>query len=171
MTATTRLRVDVVLAGCLFAVMAAELAIRHQTLAVLWAVAITAPILWHRRYPVAAVLVTAVAITGYGLGHLSAFPGYAAFAMVFVVSLHCARGRGLLALGVLTVALGTAIAQQSAPTVTIATWIATVLALIIAWLAGENLRVRQDGRSRPGGRSPRSAGASPGSCTTWSRTR
>jgi signal transduction histidine kinase len=142
---------DAMLAALLFALMAGELAGKSPApgeaaatpVAYLWALAITAPIVVHRRYPVAAVLVCAAAIAGYSTGHFSAFPGYAAFAMVFVVSLHSGRGRGALAFAVTAVALGAAIAIQSEPTVSTNTWIVTGLLLAVAWLAGDNLRVRQ----------------------------
>jgi signal transduction histidine kinase len=144
--------VDGVAAAALFAVMATELAAKEPVgaetptspVAYLWALAVTAPIAWHRRHPVAAVVVTGVAIVGYAAGHFTAFPGYAAFAMVFAVSLHSARGRGVLALAVMTLTLGVAMAWQTQPTVTASTSFATVLALVVAWLAGDNLRVRQE---------------------------
>jgi signal transduction histidine kinase len=108
-----------------------------------WAALITLPVAVHRRYPVAAVLVSAAAVVGYATGHFSAFPGYTAFALVFVVSLHCGRGRGLLAFGAMAAALGVSLGLQSTPTVTPSTWVSTLLALTVAWLAGDNLRVRR----------------------------
>ncbi len=152
MTRTARRLADGAPAVALFALMAAELAVKAPVdgtapatpAAYLWALAVTAPIAVHRRHPVAAVLVSGAAIVGYSAGHWAAFPGYAAFALVFLVSLHSARGRGVLALAVLTVTLGVAIGLQSEPAVTTSTWITTVLALVIAWLAGDNLRARQD---------------------------
>jgi signal transduction histidine kinase len=108
-----------------------------------WACLITLPIAVHRRYPVAAVLVAAAGIVGYAAGHFTAFPGYAAFATVFVVSLHCGRGRGLVAFGAMAVAIGVSLALQSSPTVTPSTWVTTMLVLTVAWLGGDNLRVRR----------------------------
>ncbi|MET0417083.1 MAG: histidine kinase [Actinoplanes sp.] len=109
-----------------------------------WAVLIVAPILVHRRFPVSAALITAVGIVGYAAGHFVAFPGYAAFAMVFLISLHTARGRGLFAFGAMGVALGVALSQQPSVTVNPSTWVISMLALAVAWLAGENLRIRQE---------------------------
>ncbi|HEU4349818.1 MAG TPA: sensor histidine kinase, partial [Actinoplanes sp.] len=142
---------DAVLAAVLLALMAGELALRSPAagetastpIAYLWAVLITTPIAVHRRYPVAAVLVAAAGIVGYSAGHFVAFPGYTAFALLFVVSLHSGRGRGVLAFAVLAAAVGVAIGLQTEPTVTTSTWIVTALILIVAWLAGDNLRVRQ----------------------------
>jgi signal transduction histidine kinase len=112
--------------------------------AYLWGVLIVGPILAHRRFPVAASLGSAAGIVGYAAGHYVAFPGYAAFALVFLISLHTARGRGLIAFGALAVALGVAFGMQSAHTVTASTWFSSMLALAVAWLAGENLRIRQE---------------------------
>src|SRR4029453_13072826 len=117
--------VDVVLAALLLALMVGELAAKPPELgeaattpiAYLWAVLITAPIILHRRFPIVAVLVSGAGSVGYAAGHFTAFPGYAAFAFVFVVSLHCGRGRGLLALAVMGAAMGLAIGLQSEPTV------------------------------------------------------
>jgi signal transduction histidine kinase len=142
---------DIVLTGALLALMIGELAAKPPEpgesattpVAYLWALLITLPVLVHRRYPVPALLAAAAGIVGYAAGHFTAFPGYAAFAMVFVVSLHCGRGRGLLAFGVLTATVGVALSMQGTPTVMLSTYIVSALALTIAWLAGDNLRVRQ----------------------------
>jgi signal transduction histidine kinase len=108
-----------------------------------WAAVVTLPIAIHRRYPEWAVPVAAAGVVGYSAGHYVAFPGYAAFALVFLVSLHTGRGRGVFAFAVLAVAVGVALGLQSAVTVTPSTWVSTMLALAVAWLAGENLRIRQ----------------------------
>jgi signal transduction histidine kinase len=143
--------VDAVVALLLFALMAAELAAKAPQAgepattwyAYVWAALITLPIAVHRRFPTAAVVTAAVGIVGYSAGHFVAFPGYAAFALVFLVSLHTARGRGVLAFAVLAAAVGVALAGQPTVTVSASTWISTMLALAVAWLAGENLRIRQ----------------------------
>jgi signal transduction histidine kinase len=142
---------DAVLALVLLAVLFGELALKPPELgesastwaAYAWALGIAAPIAVHRRWPVAAVLVAGVAIVGYSAGHYVAFPGYAAFAVVFVVGLHAGRGRGALAFATIGVALGLALSLQTEVTVTGSTWVATLLGLAVAWLAGENLRIRQ----------------------------
>jgi signal transduction histidine kinase len=142
---------DAVLAAVLLAVMVGELALKTPApgesasgwIAYAWALGITVPLAVHRRWPVAAVLVAAVAIVGYAAGHYAAFPGYAAFAMVFVVGLHAGRGRGALAFAAMAAALAVALGLQTANTVTASTWVVTLLCLAVAWLAGENLRIRQ----------------------------
>jgi signal transduction histidine kinase len=142
---------DAVLALALLAVLVGELALKPPEpgesastwVAYAWAAGITAPIAVHRRWPVASVLVAGVAIVGYSAGHYVAFPGYAAFAMVFVVGMHTGRGRGALAFATIAIAIGVALSMQTAVTVTGSTWVATLLGLAVAWLAGENLRIRQ----------------------------
>jgi signal transduction histidine kinase len=141
---------DAVPAAVVFGLMVAELAARapqpsevaSTPVAYLWAFFICAPIVVHRRLPVAAAVVSGVATAGYATGHFVAFPGYAAFTLVFLISLHCARGRGVFAFGVMAAALGLAIGLQQGPTVTASTWVATGLALTVTWLGGDNLRVR-----------------------------
>jgi signal transduction histidine kinase len=143
--------VDAALALILLGLMVAELAARPlqngeaatRPIAYAWALLITLPVAVHRRWPAATSLVVGAAIMGYSAGHFVAFPGYTAFALTFVVSLHGGRGRGLLAFASMTLALGVAIALQAAPMVTTSTWITTALALLVAWLAGDNLRVRR----------------------------
>jgi signal transduction histidine kinase len=149
--ALDRRATDAALAAALLALMVGELLAKPpvpseaatRPIAYLWALLIAAPLAVHRRYPVAAVLVSGAAIVGYAAGHFVAFPGYTAFAFVFVVSLHCDRGRGALAFAVLASAMGMAIGLQSQPTVTTSTWFLTALTLTVAWLAGDNLRVRR----------------------------
>jgi signal transduction histidine kinase len=142
---------DPVLALLLLAVMLAELTVKTPQpgesattwYAYAWAVVIVLPIVAHRRYPAAVVAIAAAGIIGYSIGHFVAFPGYAAFALVFVVSLHAGRGRGVLAFGAMAAAIAVSFVLQSEVTVTPSTWITSMLALAVAWLAGENLRIRQ----------------------------
>jgi signal transduction histidine kinase len=149
--AVDRRAVDAALALILLGLMIAELVARPlqngeaptRPVAFVWAAIVTLPIAVHRRWPIAVSLVVGAAILGYSAGHFVAFPGYAAFALTFVVSLHSGRGRGLVAFACMTLALGVAIALQAAPMVTASTWVTTALALLVAWLAGDNLRVRR----------------------------
>ena len=113
------------------------------TLAYVLAAAITVPFAWHRRYPLGSVLVCTAAVVAYSLGHFSAFPGYSLFALTFAVSLHADRRRAGIALAAALVALSVSLSLQPARVVTPSTWITTVLALTVAWLAGENVRVRR----------------------------
>jgi signal transduction histidine kinase len=147
-----RRAVDVVLALALLALMVAELVVRPATegtaptrpIAYVWAVAIVVPFLLHRRFPRTALLIATVAIIGYSTAHFVAFPGYAAFALVFVISFHSGRGAGVLAYFAMTLAVGEAIGLQPQGVVSASTWVTCLLALTVAWLAGDNLRVRQE---------------------------
>jgi signal transduction histidine kinase len=142
---------DAAVVGVLFALMAVELAGRPPqpggrpttVLAYLLAAAIAAPFAWHRRHPVVAVTASGAAVIAYSLGHFSAYPGWAAFALVFAVSLHSGRRLSLLALGVSVVALTASLALQPPGVADVATWITTMLTLVVALLGGDNLRSRR----------------------------
>jgi signal transduction histidine kinase len=142
---------DAVAAVLLFLLMAAELAgkdpVTGETagtpLAYVSAAAVTVPFAWHRGRPLTSVTVCTVAVVAYSLGHFTAFPGYALFALTFAVSLHADRRRAGLTLGATLIALSVSLSLQPAGVVTLSTWISTALALTVAWLAGENVRVRR----------------------------
>jgi signal transduction histidine kinase len=143
--------VDTAVALLLFALMVGELAGRPPGPGELpttppaygLAAAITLPLAVHRRYPVPVLLVVGAAITVYAFGSWTAFPGWAAFALVFVVGLHRGRRLGALAAGVMAVALAVALAVQPPGVVTAGTWLTSALVLVVAWLAGDNLWGRQ----------------------------
>ena len=86
-------------AALLWTAMAVDLATRplasgqsaSTPAAYLWAALIAGPFAVHRRFPVIAIVVSDLALIGYGLGRYSAFPGYATFALVFAVALHAGR--------------------------------------------------------------------------------
>jgi signal transduction histidine kinase len=149
--AVDRRIVDVVPALALFTLLVCELALRPPEtgesptapVAYLWAALVTLPIALHRRWPVPVVLVVGVAIVGYGLGYWIGFPGYAAFAVVFLVGLHSRRPVALFGFAWITLALCVAIAVQREGTATNSTWIVCILGLTVALLAGENMRSRQ----------------------------
>jgi signal transduction histidine kinase len=142
--------VDAVAAVLLFAMMAVTLTgpadpgTRAGNLpAYVLAALITLPFALHRRHPEWALAVSSTALVGYGFGHFTAFPGYAAFALVFGIALHTGRGRGALAAGVTALALVVALSLQPSIVVNASTWVATLLAVTVAWLSGENLRWRR----------------------------
>jgi len=142
---------DAVVAVLLFLLMAAELAGKgleagesvSTPIAYVLAAAITLPFAWHRRYPSASVACCTAAVVAYSLGHFSAFPGYPLFALTFAVSLHADRRRAAFAFAAALIALSVSLSLQPAGVVTASTWISTVLALTVAWLAGENVRGRR----------------------------
>jgi signal transduction histidine kinase len=144
--------VDAAVAAFLCAVMVAELAAKplepgeraSSVPAYVLAAAVALPFAVHRRFPVATLAVTGAATVAYALGRFTAFPGYAVFALVFGVSLHADRRRAALALATGLAALAGALSLQTAPTVTASTWVSTGLATTVAWLAGENMRVRRE---------------------------
>ncbi len=136
---------DAVMAAVLFAFMALGLATQvgqnpSNVLAYLLSAAITLPFAWHRRHPMAVLAVSTWAVVVYALGHFSAFPGYALFVLLFGVSLHTDRRRAAIALAAVVVAMSVALSLQPPTVVTGATWISTLLAVVVAWLAGENIR-------------------------------
>ena len=111
--------------------------------AYLLAVMLAAPFAVHRRFPVAAMIVSNLALIAYSLGRFSAFPGYATFALVFAVALHAGRRRALVVYLGGAVGLIVALLLQPAGVATAASWISTILTVTVAWLAGENLKARR----------------------------
>jgi signal transduction histidine kinase len=112
-------------------------------LAYLMSAVITLPYAVHRRYPMAALAVSTWGVVVYALGHFNAFPGWALFVLLFGISLHTDRRRSAIALAAVVVAMSVALTLQPVQVVTTATWITTMLAVIVAWLSGENLRARR----------------------------
>jgi signal transduction histidine kinase len=141
--------VDGAVAALLFAFMAAELAHpgagdRASTaIAFLLAAAITLPFAVHRRHPMAVLAIATWAVVVYAIGNFSAFPGYALFVLLFGISLHADRRRSATALGAVVLAIAFALLVQPAGVVTAGTWMATLLAVAVAWLSGENIRSRR----------------------------
>jgi signal transduction histidine kinase len=139
---------DAVGAVLLWSVMAVELAERplapgqsaSTLVAYLLAGAICAPFAVHRQFPVAAIVVSDLALAAYAIERFSAFPGYATFALVFGVGLHVGRARAVVVYLAGVVGLIVALALQPAGVATASSWISTVLTVTVAWLAGEHLR-------------------------------
>ncbi len=101
---------------------------------------ICAPFAVHRRFPVAAIVVSDLALAAYAIERFSAYPGYATFALVFGVGLHVGRVRAVVVYLAGMVGLIVALALQPAGVATASSWISTVLTVTVAWLAGEHLR-------------------------------
>jgi signal transduction histidine kinase len=119
-----------------------------EPLAYLLAAAIAAPFLVHRRFPLTAVLLSDLALVGYAAGQFSAYPGYATFALVFGVALHVGRRRAVVAYLLGLAGLLIALLLQDPGVATLSSWVATVLAVTVCWLAGDNLRTRRLRRER-----------------------
>ena len=111
--------------------------------AYLLAVALCVPFVFHRRFPVAAITVACCALVLYAVGRYNAYPGLPIFVLVAGVSLHSTRRRALLAAGLGAVALSVAVWLQPERVATASTWVASLLAVAVAWLWGENLRNRR----------------------------
>ncbi|HZA73285.1 MAG TPA: hypothetical protein VE476_10275, partial [Propionibacteriaceae bacterium] len=108
--------------------------------AYLLAGAICAPFAVHRQFPVAAIVVSDLALAAYAIERFSAFPGYATFALVFGVGLHVGHVRAVVVYLAGVVGLIVALALQPAGVATASSWISTILTVTVAWLAGEHLR-------------------------------
>jgi signal transduction histidine kinase len=105
--------------------------------------AICVPFAFHRRYPVAAISVACGALILYAAGRYAAYPGIPIFVLVAGISLHSTRSRALLAAGLGAVAISVGVLLQPEGVATASTWVASLLALAVAWLWGENLRNRR----------------------------
>src|SRR4051794_18998109 len=144
---------DVTVAALLVALMAASLDTRvptagqHATTPLAYALLVlaAAPIATHRRWPLPSVAVAVAAVVAYSFGHFSVFPGYPLFVLVFAVGLHAEWHTATVAYATALAGLGASLLMQPAAGGTASTWISTVLALTVAWLAGENLRTRRGG--------------------------
>jgi signal transduction histidine kinase len=105
--------------------------------------AICVPFALHRRYPVAAIAVASGALILYAVGRYAAYPGIPIFVLVAGISLHSTRWRALLAAGLGAAAISVGVWLQPENVATVSTWVASLLALAVAWLWGENLRNRR----------------------------
>jgi signal transduction histidine kinase len=103
----------------------------------------TIPFLVHRRYPVVALTLVLAAVLIYALLHYAAFPGVNAFALLFGIALHTDRHRSLLAFIATLVVLMIALAVQPANATVVADWISNGLCITVAWLLGDNWRLRR----------------------------
>jgi signal transduction histidine kinase len=111
--------------------------------AYLLAIALCVPFVFHRRFPVAAITVACCALVLYAVGRYSAYPGLPIFVLVAGISLHSTRRKALLAAGLGAVALSVGVWLQPERVATASTWVASLLAVAVAWLWGENLRNRR----------------------------
>jgi signal transduction histidine kinase len=146
------LLIDGVTALAVFALMAQQLITRHvllpgqhPTTVLTWllTVVIVAPILTHRRFPVASVAVCLAAVAIYAAGHYVAYPGYAIFVLTFDIALHSEERISVPTLFASAVVIGVAVDLQPAKVAVLATYIASEICLGLAWLAGWTLRLRR----------------------------
>jgi signal transduction histidine kinase len=107
------------------------------------AVALTAPYAVHRRAPVVATALTLSALTVHSALHYAAYPAFSAFALVCGVAVHSPRRTSVVTFAASLAVLGTALLLQPEGVVTTSAWIASLLCLAVAWLAGLDLRHRR----------------------------
>ncbi len=143
---------DVVIALALYGLIVVGLALRPLEpqaqpatwLAYLSGAAFTLPIAVHRQYPKQVIAVVSVAVMVYSTGHFNGFPGWSVATLVVLICLHSGRTLGIAALAAGLVSMAVALALQPPSLVSTGTWISVVVLLVLAWLAGENLRAGQD---------------------------
>jgi len=110
----------------------------------LTAVTMAVPYTFHRRFPMAAVAVVLASVLIYAVGDYAAYPGLNAFVLLYGVALHSRRRlQSVIAFAATEVVMTVAVMIQPAGIVDQSTWITTQLAILVAWLGGENLRQRR----------------------------
>jgi signal transduction histidine kinase len=148
--------VDAIVAVGLWGIMAVELATRPlevgqsptTPVAYVLAALIAAPLVVHRRYPVAGMVASTAVMVAYSWGQFSAYPGYSTFVLVFVIALHAGRRTAVTGYLIGVLGLTVALLLQPAEVATASAWISTFLTVTVAWLGGENLRIRRARRLR-----------------------
>jgi signal transduction histidine kinase len=135
------------LLGLMTALLAAERpqAGEHPTtpVAYLLVVLLTAPFVMHRRFPRTSLAICLAALILYAPGHFTAYPGLPIVALTFGISLHGSRRLALVTVIAAAAAMALALGLQPPGVVTEGSWISSELGIVVAWLAGENLRSRR----------------------------
>jgi len=111
--------------------------------AYLLAVLLTAPFLTHRKFPRTSLAICLAALIVYALGRFTAYPGLPIFALTFGITLHSSRRLALVTVIAAAAAMTVALSLQAPSVRSTGTWISTELAIVVAWLAAENLRNRR----------------------------
>ncbi len=114
-----------------------------DALAYILAIPLALPFAVHRRLPMTSLAVTVAAFTAFAVLDYAAYPGVSVFAILFGIAAHTDRRRSVTALGVCTAAMVLGLSTQPSDVVTSADWTSSLLAILVAWLAGENLRSRR----------------------------
>ena len=117
---------------------------QHPTTALTWALAVllVAPILTHRRFPLASLAVCLTALLAYAAGRYAAFPGLPVFVLTFDIALHSKARVAFAALVASAAAMTVSLALQPNGVAALAEWVASGPAPV-AWLVGRNLRYRR----------------------------
>ncbi len=118
---------------------------QHPTTALTWALAVllVAPILTHRRFPLASLAVCLTALLAYAAGRYAAFPGLPVFVLTFDIALHSKARVAFAALVASAAAMTVSLALQPNGVAALAEWVASGAGLLVAWLVGRNLRYRR----------------------------
>ncbi|MGZ4699891.1 MAG: sensor histidine kinase [Ilumatobacteraceae bacterium] len=114
-----------------------------DALAYALAVPLTLPFAVHRRWPTASLICVLAAFGTYAIASYAVYPGVSLFAMLFGIALHSDRRRSIMALLLCVAAMVTALAIQPTGVATSSDWTSSLLAIAVAWLAGENYRSRR----------------------------
>ena len=107
------------------------------------AVPLTLPFAVHRRWPMASLICVLAAFGTYAVANYAVYPGVSLFAILFGIASHSDRRRSITALALGIAAMVLALATQPTGVVTSADWTSSLLAIAVAWLAGENYRSRR----------------------------
>ena len=114
-----------------------------DALAYVLAVPLTLPFAVHRRWPMVSLVCVLAAFGTYAIASYAVYPGVSLFAMLFGIAAHSDRRRSVMALALSVGVMVIALATQPTGVVTSADWTSSLLAIAVAWLAGENYRSRQ----------------------------
>jgi signal transduction histidine kinase len=145
--------VDALAAAILFAIMAAQLLAtfrvvpgQHQATPLAWllAAALCAPILTHRQFPRASLVVCLAALLAYAAGRYVAFPLLVIIVLTFDITLHGGRTMGLAALIASEVAEPIAVLLQPAKIATGALIVVCEIGILVGWVVADNARVGRE---------------------------
>ena len=144
-------RRDALVAIVLLAVMVASIATKDpepgqrggDLLAYALAVPLTLPFAVHRRWPMGSLAAVVGSFSIFAVVGYAAYPGLSLFAILYGIAAHSDRRRSMIAVGVCSAAMIVALATQPEHVVTSADRTSSLLAIAVAWLAGENSRSRR----------------------------
>ncbi len=114
-----------------------------DALAYVLALPLTLPFAVHRRWPMGSLGVVLGTFTIFAVADYAVYPGLSLFAILYGIAAHTDRRRSLIALGLCSAAMIIALTTQPAHVVTSADRTSSLLAIAVAWLAGENSRSRR----------------------------
>ena len=109
----------------------------------LLALLLTAPFVTHRKFARTSLVVCLAALILYAAGHFTTYPGVPVAVLTFGISLHSSRRLALATVIAAAAAMTLALALQAPAVRSEGTWIESELGIVVAWLAGENLRSRR----------------------------